>query len=200
MLSRRDDGFTLIELLVAVVILGVIMVPLATVMIGYLRNTDSIAARFGESHDQQIATAYWQQDVSSIGVRSSTYDQASHTFPLRPSVNTAFPCPATGLTSVVVLSWNHYDSSGSATPISVGYFTDASRTQLIRLHCTGSTVDSTAVLAHELDPSTPPVVTCSSTCADANVPTSVSLAMSVKDSSGNGLPYSVTLTGQRRQT
>jgi prepilin-type N-terminal cleavage/methylation domain-containing protein len=208
MLRRRgEDGFTLVELLVAVVILGIIMVPLATVMIGFLRNTDAVTARLGESHDQQTAAAYWQQDVSSIGLRSSTYDIANHTFPLLQSVNTSFGCavPA-GTTPVVVLAWNSYDSAGSATSISFAYLRDATRTQLLRLHCTGSTVDSSATLAHELDAAVAPTVACTGTGGTActgsgsNVPATVSLSFSVRDTSGKGQPYSVTLNGQRRQT
>jgi prepilin-type N-terminal cleavage/methylation domain-containing protein len=207
MLSRRDDGFTLVELLIAIVILGVIMVPLATVMIGYLRNTDAIAARLGESHDQQIAAAYWQQDVSSIGVRSATYDAVNHTFPLMQSVNTSFPCalPA-GATPVVVLAWNQYDTLGGPTGISVAYARDTTGTKLLRLHCTGSTVDSSAVLAHELDPTVTPAVACAGTGAPgctgsgSAVPGTVSLTLRVRNLSGKGQPYNVTLNGQRRQT
>jgi prepilin-type N-terminal cleavage/methylation domain-containing protein len=179
MLSRRDDGFTLIEMLVAIVIIALIMVLLAEVILGYLRNTDVTTARLAESHDQQIAAAYWQQDVSSVGVRSS-YDSTSHSFPMVQSVNNpTFPC-ASGGTRLVVLSWNQYDSSGTAIVISVAYAQDG--TQLVRTHCKSSTVDSTVVLAHNL-------VSASASC------TSSRCDLTIDDQS-----YSVTLTGQRRQT
>ncbi|HEV8558806.1 MAG TPA: prepilin-type N-terminal cleavage/methylation domain-containing protein [Actinophytocola sp.] len=204
---RRDEGFTLIELLVAVVLIGVIMVPLTEVVISYLRNTDTTTARQVESHDQQIAAAYWQQDVSSIGVRSP-YDAASQSFPLQRSVNTVFPCALPGGASpVVVLAWNQYDSFGSPTTISVAYATITGKTQLIRVHCMGSTVDSNEVIARALDPSVTPAVACltgtggtSCTGSGSDVPQSINLKFTVKDPSGKGQQYVVSLDGQRRQT
>ena len=67
------------ELVVTVVILGIIVVPLTGVVLAYLRNTVDTEARLTESHDVQFAAAYWQRDVASIGVRSSTYDPANVT-------------------------------------------------------------------------------------------------------------------------
>jgi hypothetical protein len=145
--------------------------------------------------------------VASVGVRSATY--GAGTFPLLRSVNTAFPCavPA-GASTVVVLGWDQHDSVGAVTPISVAYLTatTGAETRLLRLHCTGTALDSTAVLAHDLDPATPPVLTCagsaggSCTGSGAAVPATVSLRLVVRDPSGRGQPYTVTLTGQRRQT
>lgn len=45
--SRDDDGFTLIDLLlvIVIVIVGIISVPLATVVLGYLRGADATTAR-----------------------------------------------------------------------------------------------------------------------------------------------------------
>jgi prepilin-type N-terminal cleavage/methylation domain-containing protein len=201
---RGDGGFTLVELLITIVILGVIAVPLSQVVLSYFVSTATTTARLTESHDEQIAAAYWQQDVASIGVRAA-YDPSSQTFALQQSVNRAFPCALPSPSSAVVtLAWNAYDSSGTATLVSVAYVTQATATQLVRVQCTGSTVDSTAVLTHDL--AAQPTVTCTgggvTSCADATgkVPTSISMALSVSDPSGKGQPYTVTLTGQRRQT
>ena len=202
-----DGGFTLVELLLVIVIVGVIAVPLGNVVIGYFLNTSTTTARLSESHDEQIAAAYWQQDVASVGVRATTYDKTTKTFNLQQSVNTVFPCALpSGSQTVVVLAWNEYDSSGNTTLISVAYATDSTKTKLIRLHCKVSTPDSTAVLAHDLNASSTPVLTCagaggpSCTGSGTNVPTSISVLLSVKDALGKGQPYSVTLNGQRRQT
>jgi prepilin-type N-terminal cleavage/methylation domain-containing protein len=205
--NSQEAGFTLIELLLVIVIVGVIAVPLGNVVISYFLNTSTITARLTESHDEQIAAAYWQQDVASVGVRSTTYDTATKSFNLQQSVNTAFPCsvPA-GSQTIVVLAWNQYDSSGNAALISVAYVTDSTGTQLTRLHCKVSTLDSTAVLAHNLNAASAPVLTCagaggaSCTGSGTNVPTSISVLLSVKVTLGKGQPSSVTLNGQRRQT
>ena len=87
LIARRgpaaDDGFTLVELIIVILIIGVITVPLGNIVLGYLRNADETTARMLESHDAQIASAYWAQDVASIGVRSPTSPN-----PLTQSVET----------------------------------------------------------------------------------------------------------------
>src|SRR4051812_8479060 len=99
--ARGDEGFTLIELLVAIVLLGIISVPLSNLVIQYFRNETSATGRLSQSHDAQITNAYWQQDVSSIGIRKP-FDPVTNTFPFDPSVNiTPFPCsPGGSLTQI----------------------------------------------------------------------------------------------------
>jgi prepilin-type N-terminal cleavage/methylation domain-containing protein len=204
-----DGGFTLIELLITMVILGVITFPLMDVVLGSFTNSATTQARLAESHDEQIAAAYWQQDAASIGIRSSTYDTTAHTFPLLQSVGIAFPCalPA-GDTAVAVLGWNRYDTTGTATQITIVWATATvgTQNQLLRLHCTAGALDATAVMAHDLDPANPPVLTCAgsagSSCTGSGsaVPATLSLRLTIKDPSGVGQPFAVTLTGQRRQT
>jgi hypothetical protein len=186
--------------------MGVISIPLGNVLISYLRNTATTGARIGESHDAQISSAYWAQDVASVGVRD-TYDSTAKTFPLLQSVNTSYPCtlPA-GSATLVILAWDQTDAVGVVTPVRVAYVTRAGGTELVRQQCTGSTPDSGAVLAHELDPATPPVLVCSgsggTSCTGSGnaVPARISLTLRVKDSSNSGQPYTVVLTGQRRQS
>jgi prepilin-type N-terminal cleavage/methylation domain-containing protein len=207
--AAADGGFTLIELLVTVVILGLVSMPLMNVVLGSFSNSASTRARLAESHDEQIAAGYWQQDAAGTGIRAASYDPAGSTFPLLQSVGVAFPCalPA-GATAVAVLGWNRYDGTGTATRITVAWATAAAgtETRLLRLHCTGSTLDATAVLAHTLDPANPPVLSCagsagtSCTGAGTAVPSTLNLRLTIKDPSGRGQPYAVTLTGQRRQT
>jgi prepilin-type N-terminal cleavage/methylation domain-containing protein len=189
---RGDGGFTLIELLVTIVILGVIALPLANVVIGYFLNSSTTTARLSESHDEQIAAAYWQQDVSSIGVRGA-FDPISGTFPLQQSVNTTMPCALPAGTVVVTLAWNQYDASGNATLVGAAYLKQG--TTLIRAHCTGSTLDSTATLAHNVN-GTPAI----SSTGTGTVPATVSMTFNVREPSGKGQPYTVTVQGQRRQT
>ena len=67
---RRDDrGVTLTEVLVAITILAIIIVPLSDALIGFVRNTDATTRRMNESHDIQLAGAYFARDVQNLGVR-----------------------------------------------------------------------------------------------------------------------------------
>jgi len=207
-MRRRDEGFTLIEMLITVVILGIIMVPLSNVVIGVLRNTDATSARLAESHDVQITSTYWAQDVASIGTR----DTANPLSPqLLKSVETSvsnsggsYPCGTTGTAAVRFISDN---IASGATPTNsrtmVAYYPVAvgTRFELHRLRCVGSaTPVSDIVVAHDLTAS--PTVSCNVTCTGtgSDVPTSVTMTMSLLDPKDTGTAYSVTLSGQRRQT
>jgi prepilin-type N-terminal cleavage/methylation domain-containing protein len=198
--KRADAGFTLIELLVAIVILGIISVPLANVVIGYLRNSDAPAARMSESHDAQISAAYFSRDVASIGVRATASPYA-----LTQSVDKtnpgawSYPCAIVGSTPVVQFAW---DDFSSAMPVRVAYVVAGGGTELHRLACSGSaTPTSNVVLAHDLDPANPPIISCSPTCtAPPAVPATVTLALTIKDTRNRGLAYTISLSGQRRQT
>jgi prepilin-type N-terminal cleavage/methylation domain-containing protein len=206
-LRRGADGFTLVELLVAIVILGIITVPLSNVVIGYFRNTDATTARLIESHDAQISSAYWAQDVASIGLRSATAP-----YPLKQSVWTGasslYLCSTAGI-PIVSLGWDDFTSAGTRTLIQIVYVvqTVTGQTELHRVRCQGSAaVVSDVTLAHDLDPSTPPTVACLGTsgvnCAAAgpDVPKFVTLTLNIKDPKNLGAAYVVKLTGQRRQS
>lgn len=206
-LRRGEDGFTLVELLVAIVILGIIFVPLTNVVVGYFRNTDATTARLIESHDAQMSSVYWAQDVASIGTRSATAP-----YPLNQSVwrgaSNLYPCTTAG-TPIVSLAWDDFTSAGASTVIQVVYVvqTVSGRTELHRLRCQGSTaLVSDVTIAHDLDPSTPPTVACVGTsgvncsAAGPSVPKSVTLTLTIKDPKNLGAAYIVRLTGQRRQS
>jgi prepilin-type N-terminal cleavage/methylation domain-containing protein len=202
-----DGGFTLIELLVAVVIMGVITVPLSNVVLDYLRHTDVTTGRLIESHDVQIASAYWAQDVSSLGVRSTTSP-----FALQQSVEVGvaynaglYPCGVAGTPSATVrLAWDDSGAPGAATVVRVAYVvqTVSGQTELHRLRCEGSAaVVSDVTIAHDLDSSAPPALTCPSTCTAAPaVPTAATLQLTLRDPENVDVAYPVALTGQRRQS
>jgi prepilin-type N-terminal cleavage/methylation domain-containing protein len=206
---RTDSGFTLIELLITMVIIGVITLPLGNLVIGYFRNTVQTQARANVSHDEQIAAAYFGEDVGSIGMRNTDLTvKQSVWYP--SAVGAPITC-GSGVTAFLALAWDEHTSAGVRTTSEAVYGTrsqsDNGRVeqQLVRLHCANSSAapDSTAVLAHNLVST--PTVTCdgsASNCpSSTNLPSVIVMTVVLKDpdlaSSAN---YTVTLTGQRRQS
>ena len=210
--AARDAGFTLIELLVAVVILGVIMVPLGNAVIGYVRTTDATADRLALSHDAQLSAAYFARDVASTGLRDYAAAQdANGNQPFRASIqlDAGYTAGGTGCgtagtpTALLRLLSDDWDTTG-ATPVVrtdvVAYYLAVAGTaaELHRLRCTGSATPVTdTVVAHDVVVGSA-TVGCSSTCTAAAVPRQVTLTFTVSRP-GAGT-YQIVLTGQRRQT
>lgn len=207
--ARRDDrGVTLIELLVAVAILGIISVPLGNALISFFQHTDETTNRLSESHDAQIASAYFAQDVASIGRR----DWTAAPFPLAQSVEVnaptaggLFPCGTVGTPNAAVrLLWD--DPSAAQTPpvVRVAYVVEtvSGEQQLHRIKCVGnSTPVSDLLLVHNL--SSLDAVQCSTSCTGTSgtpVPAAVTLTVHIQVSGTADPVLTVTLTGQRRQT
>lgn len=208
---KDEGGFTLIELLATVVIMGIIGVGITGVVISYLRNTVDTQARMTESQDLQFVTAYWQRDVSSVGVRSDVYDEneSVHSFPLKQSVNIP-PCAVpSGSTPLITLGWSEYDdldSDVAPTDVKVTYATrpnGGSRFDLVRIRCV--TEPSEFVVADNLTEI--PIITCEgggvADCFDASgaVPSVVRMELRILDPEGDGTSaYIETISGERRQT
>jgi prepilin-type N-terminal cleavage/methylation domain-containing protein len=213
MLRRRtsEAGFTLIELLLSVTILGVIALPLGNVMIGFLHNTKTTTGRLAESHDAQISAAYFAQDVASLGARDwadtvTPYAYLQSVEPAAPAAGGLYPCGAAALPNAVIrLAWDDYPNGASAAPVRTraAYVVETvgSQRQLHRITCAGNATPVTdAVLAHDLVSAT---ATCATSCTGAGsaLPSRITLTLTIADpDSGPGSSYSVTLTGDRRQT
>ena len=208
MLTRkhaRDAGFTLIELLLVIVILGVIVLPLADAVIGVLRNENTTTNRMMLSHDAQISTTFFAQDVAATGARDYSGQVANGTVPWLPSVELNAPynynghvC-GTSATPTALLRLLSDDWDATVTPPVqhtdvVAYYLLGS--DLHRLKCTASMVTD-VVVTHDVDPTTP-AITCSSACTSSTVPQTVTLTFTV--TAQQTTPYQITLTGQRRQT
>ena len=204
-----EDGFTLVELVVTVAILGLVVVPLTGVVLSYLRTTVDTESRLTQSHDVQFASAYWQRDVASIGVRSSTYDTTSHSFPLEQSVQLPACSLPAGASAVATLAWSEYTSLTSTdapdlVKVSWASRPDGSSYELLRVRC--GSQPSTVQVADSL--SAPPTLTCvepgggsSCTGGGAQVPAVVELRLQVHDADGHSTDtYTATLSGERRQS
>jgi prepilin-type N-terminal cleavage/methylation domain-containing protein len=215
--ARDDAGFTLIELLVVITLLGVIVVPLAGAVMAFLRDSDVTTARMSESHDAQLATAYFAQDVQAVGVRDYTVTGSAY-FPLRQSVEIGvpaagglYPCGNPALPAAVVrLAWDDFaqGAASSAVQMRVAYVVE-NGSELHRVLCAGSAtpVSDIRIARNLAAPSL--AVTCTDgsgtpvacTGSGPATPASVSLALTLHDpQSPAGSTYTVTLTGQRRQS
>lgn len=196
--TRDDSGFTLIELTITVSILGIIIVPLCAIVTTYLINSAKVGARLNESKDQELAAAYWQQDVASTGVRDSSGNPAN-------AINVSgSDCGSPGAAKIITLSWTTYALDGTTTTANVTYSTAASGTQLVRTAC--GAASGTSTVSNHVDAGT--AIQCSLNGAAYTACTGLSgtggstlnLRFTVKDSSNRGQPYQVTLIGQRRQS
>jgi prepilin-type N-terminal cleavage/methylation domain-containing protein len=193
-----DDGFTLIELVFTIVIMGVLTIPLGNFILAYFQNYTTTEARISGSHDVQIATAYFSQDVANTGLRGATSPYAP-----QQSVWTAtsgFPATYCGQglgSPVLLLRWDDWAASGntgvSTGPHSAVYF--VANGALHRAYCaSGTTVVSAATVVHNYASAT---VSCSSSCGGSTPPATITLTVDINSS---GDAQTVNLTGQRRQS
>src|SRR5262245_4001642 len=202
-----DRGVSTIELVVTVMIMGVIAIPLSNALLGFIFNTDDTTRRMSQSHDIQLAAAYFAQDVQAVG----THDWAGYSLPLQQSVELdvaadggLYPCgdPRDIPHAVLRLAWDDPQAAtGLPSVVRISYVVvvTGDERQLHRIQCIGSaTVTSDIVVAHNVD-TTPPVVTCSSTCTSPVVPQKITLTLTIRDINGQDTPQTVVLTGQRRQ-
>ncbi|TIC88841.1 prepilin-type N-terminal cleavage/methylation domain-containing protein [Nocardioides sp. GY 10113] len=217
--AAGDDGFTLVELVMAVAILGVVMVALTGVVLQHLKVTAATEARLNESSDQQLVSAYWQGDVSSLGVRTPV--DATDPLSPRQSVWTGGTGPGSvppdcgsGLVGDLVIgfAWNVYPV-GAADPLDAWdasleaavYVTEQVGGQylLSRVRCHGASTERHVVARHLR---AAPTVACADAagspvgCAAATPPRTLAITLDVRDADGTGTGgYTATLTAQRRQ-
>jgi prepilin-type N-terminal cleavage/methylation domain-containing protein len=208
---RDERGVTLIELLVVIAILGIIAVPLGNALITFFLHSDDTNRRLSVSHDAQIAAAYFAQDVASVGV----HDWSAPGFPLIPSVEVnvgpteglSWCGPAGTPTAVVRMAWDNPTAAvGPSEVVRVSYVVETvgGEKQLHRLKCGGTahnpTLLSDLVLSHNVDSVGPVTCNPNPTCTPAGTPQTVTLVLNLRVSGSNDPIFTVTLTGQRRQS
>lgn len=203
--DRDDRGVTLVEMLMAIVLLSIIIVPLGSALWLFFRNSDDTTRQMSESHDLQIASAYFATDVQSIGVR----DWSAYPYPLRQSVETDVapttgvnPCGVAGTPNAVIrLAWDEAVPTGTPVVIAVSYvpkLVDAER-QLRRIQCRNGVVQSDIVIVHNVSAVSAPI--CPTTCTAAPaIPQSIKLPLRIKAPGDTGAGITIFLTGQRRTT
>lgn len=212
---KSDDGFTLIELTLAVSILGIVAAGLIGIVMQYLMVTSSTETRRSESSDLQFVSTYWQNDVSSIGIRGFAAASADPV----PSAKSVWVGSSQGCgdsiggTPVVSFAWNRYDIGGSvpanawnATTERVTYVavpaTGATGDYLIKRVWCGTNPVPTATVARNV---TSWSVLCDGGGCGSSLPQVVTLTLHVQDKSDprntgvNSTGTDVTLTGERRQ-
>jgi hypothetical protein len=106
------------------------------------------------------------------------------------------------------VTWNNSSNTESSRTDAAAYVkvTSGGETQLHRYYChsvSPASLITDTVLVHNLSNSATPSVTCSTTCegtAQNPVPTTISLSAGVKKGATGGQPFTLNLTGQRRQS
>lgn len=69
--AHDQDGFTLVELIVAIVLMGIVAVPLGVSFVEAVKTTGATSTSLGSSHDTQLVDYYLQRDAAGASATSS---------------------------------------------------------------------------------------------------------------------------------
>lgn len=214
-LPRRDEGFTLVEMLMTVAIMGVISAALFGVVFSYFSVNVSTRTRLSESTDQQFVSAYWQQDVSALGSRALTGGSVVSSQSVWLGAAAPGGCGGSVPGTVVVsFAWREFATGSdpatawNGTAQEVAYVVTGS--VLKRVRCRSGVAGPAHTVAHNIVGT--PTVTClddddavtvtptAAKCADAALPSRVSMTINVADAAASSTTgYATTLTADRRQ-
>jgi prepilin-type N-terminal cleavage/methylation domain-containing protein len=193
--NQRDErGVTLVEVLIAMVILGIIMVPLTGALISFFRHNQATNNRLTESHDAQIAAAYFAQDMQSMGLRdwaNPPYDFLTSAEVNVPLASSTMPC-GTDTTALVRLAWDEPTGATTRHTVIVAYVVRGA--ELHRLRCVDGNLTDLTLVRDLVSVNTP------TPTGTAGHPDTMTLTMTIRAPTNSGAALPVTLYGQRRQT
>jgi prepilin-type N-terminal cleavage/methylation domain-containing protein len=171
--SGGEGGFTLAEVLIAIAILGIITTAIAAAFITTGKSSVGVAARFDQSHDAQIASAYLATDVQS---------------------NAALTNTACGAGGTPIVNFGYADGSIAT----YAYGVVGSETRLMRRYCSGGNTTN-AVLVHYGGGT--PTLTCDGAACNVGTtpqPNKVEISIPERNSATNAVDYTYALSGSRR--
>lgn len=181
-----EAGFTLVELIVAIIIVGIIVVPLSgAIILGYTRMAQT-GQRSLEAGDSQLVAAYFVNDVQGS-------DQV---------LVSGFTCGATladGSTAAPVVEFALKSDPTAASDYQSSYstVTQDGALQLYRVVCKSGVVTD-ALISKSL--ASVPTVTCAGATCSSATPATVSMVVTEKGNFANATTDQFTVTGTRRQS
>jgi prepilin-type N-terminal cleavage/methylation domain-containing protein len=193
---RNESGFTLIELIIAVVILGIIIVPLTGAIIDGLNTTTEAQSRLSETRSPMFSSVFFADDAQSVDPGGIQVGGSS------PA------CPSGGGQNVVSFTWVEQNAGQSPAQYRSSYIiqTVGPKKTLVRTFCKGGSTDSITiapVLGPDLSQCSRPA--CFSQQFDGTgKPRVLTLTASTCDTSGNARcpngQNMFTLSATRRAT
>lgn len=145
--QRSESGFTLVEMLIAIVILGIIVVPITGALVVTLRTTDETSNRMVASNDAQLLSFWLPGDIQSTGNDTLNANVLDDDTVYPPTVSTE----CSGRTNALRLEWVEQGASGSTYDAAYAVVQAASGSwQLIRYFCVDGGPATSHVVARNL--------------------------------------------------
>ncbi|MCU1426090.1 MAG: hypothetical protein JWL83_90 [Actinomycetia bacterium] len=176
---RGEDGVTVADLLIAMVITGIIMVPIAGAIFVSLHTSGATQNRIQESAGANLLSSYFGTDVQN------TTNVAIN------APETTAACGAGAMPSVGLLL-----TTGSASSISYSRGTGANQNIFSRRVCTNGAASTPVVLSRRL--AATPVLVCTPDCTSTGWK-SISATVVQSDPLNPGT-FTTTVQGARRVT
>ena len=176
------DGFTLIEVITAIVLLGIIMVPLTAAFIQGIRRSTDVEQRLTRSANQERITSWWTKDVNNVDPQGVNDPDATCPDP------TSIPGTETALVS---FSWDTQTGPNVAPKSASWVLEDAGPSaKLVRRYCEGGAPVAEATIAEGFGKAglTSLQLVYGTTVGQANFCTSTRCTLSV----GGDYPYALT--------